>query len=446
MFKKLFIIGVLGLLVMPTMSKTVFLSGHGQYRLSEFDSLNSGTALAEQLAIEDIASKIRKKVLSIKSIDKNGYYTQARWLINSAIISKRDVTSSVQQCKNGVGLCANVTLTAGVDTALAEGHLKLLYSDIKLSNKINRVIEDDKERERLLLLGKTIDFAVARNAQEKRKKILDYIAGELITVTATSISPEVFQKIKKDSHLLQTKELKENGLLLEYQQLLVALKNNLVIDVVTQRGSAYNDGSAFVSFNVQVSSERLVESLTWVAKKLGVPDGDWDAYRDHQRSRHLSLQWFYPLERMPNGLGGRKKQAAVILGEIIDRGKAIYVIQYGADSFHGQDYHGNGADYDLQSKKVRLVEKLASYSLCIEFSLESSKEVVEQCIIGGKEAGKTNHSYTPSWDKSSPFMWIVKNHSHLNFDFPLNIETMGNQNLKYKVVIKKGEYKTNLLL
>lgn len=415
------------------------LQGEGVYRIGEFDSLHSAKEIAGQYALEDMARKATERVLSLQKIDKMGYYSRASWLVNSSLLTKEVVSDEVAVCSEGVGLCVTVKLKGVLDTAQSEKHLKLLYSDVKLAKKLEALIEDESERERLVLEGETLDYAAAKERQHKRKQIIDYLSGREIKKNVGPIDSSLIQTIYDAAADNQRADLSRGSTYLEYQEYLNEIQRDLAVTIVEQNAITHADGSGGVRLRVSLESPTLETTLSWVAEKLGIQDGNWKLHREIN-PKNLGEVWVYGVE--VDGTLGEVVSESVIIGEqtdlVIEADR--YLIQYGINSV-GIRQHSNGKpDYRLNREKLKLVNELGKAQVCIEFSLGNLKPV-EKCIAGGAPNSKGDH-INPAWDINSPFLWYAKDGASFNVFIPIDNVTlrdptaMRNLSFQYQVTVK----------
>ena len=440
------LMGVLALATMHvTSAEELILSDVGEYRMSEFDTLHSGIAMAEQQALGNMASKVKQRVLSIKNIDTNGYYTRASWLINSAVINKKQSSTDVGVCADGNGLCATVTVEAVFDTEYAKKQLDKLYSDVEITRKLDDIIQQDKLREQLIMEGSSVDFAEAKQRLEKRKMILDYLSTKDNKKSLMVIDNAVFNDMQASSSKHQKQDLTSTSLLLEYQYLLNSIKSDLTLDVLNQRGVVHDDGTGGVVFTVGYESPQLVKALNWVAEQLGVPEGEWDQYADYRQDSSHNKSWLFPVRTHKETRYKEEATESVIVGlEESSSGElAHYSIQYGLDGIYTGAF-ADKSDYRLDYKKTRLVTELSSKQVCIDFTLGHSSPV-EKCVTGSGES--SDSSKAGAWNKREPYLWFAKNKSKFNLFIPLNRKVMSDsgamKNLKfqYRVTVKETDSK-----
>lgn len=408
--RKIFLGSLLAIVISPVSSAEIEASGDGSYRMGEFDTINSAMAMAEQHALDNIARDVQERVLSIKKIDKSGYFSRASWLVNGAVVTKVRTSESVGQCDDGKGLCAKVSINAVLDTAQSELMIKKLYSDIQIANKVERVILEDAERERHLLEGNAVDFAEAKERQAKRKQILSYLTGVKSEKSVGSMDLAVLDDLSSGYMDSQKADISKGSLSLEYQAILNKVKTNVRVEVVDQVAIVHDDGSGGIRFKVRLVSPELDEVMRWSAGQLGIPKGDWSEF-DLVDSQERSHAWLYRVT--DNSSLGDTVTEAVIIAEETDRviQPDRYLIQYGLDS---RTHHSNRRDVDnrLDYEKIRLVRELMKHRVCMSFSIGTHTSDTK-CLAGGEiNSKKIRHS--SAWDVTSPFLWFAKNGTTMN--------------------------------
>ena len=438
--RKLFLGSLLAIAVSPVSAAEIKASGDGTYRMGEFDTINSAMAMAEQNALDNIASEVQERVLSIKKIDKNGYFSRASWLVNGAVVTKTRTNESVGQCDDGKGLCAKVSISAVLDTAQSELMIKKLYSDIQIANKIERVILEDAEREKHLLEGDTVDFAEAKERQAKRKQILSYLTGLDNEQKVGLIDLAVLEDLSSGYKESQKDDISKGSIPLEYQNILNNIKANVRAEVVDQVAIVHDDGTGGIRLKVKLISPELEDAMQWTADQLGIPKGNWSRY-ELRKSWGTSKAWFYRVKN--NNSMSDDVTEAVMIAE--DNNRVIqpdrYLIQYGLDG--RTNYHRNHRNTDsrLDYEKIKLVRELMKNRVCMSFSIGQYSSDAK-CLAGGESNSKTTmHSST--WDATAPFLWFAKNGSTMNVFIKLDKASLRDPNsirkmgLKYKATLEQ---------
>jgi hypothetical protein len=424
--------------IAPVTAAELSLQGVGVYRIGEFDSQHSAKKVAEQRALEDMVRKAKERVLSLQTIDKNGYYSRASWLVNSSLLSKEVVSDDVGVCSDGTGQCVTVKLKGVLDTAQSEKYLQLLYSDVKLARKLETLIEKEAERERHILEGATVDYADAKERQYKRKQILDYLSGRANKKNAGTIDLSLIESFQEAAVNNQHGDLSSGSSYLEYQSLLNTIKSGLVVNVKEQKAITHADGTGGIRLRVSLESPSLEKTTNWVAEQLGVPNGKWAAYRDYSRSK-FGNAWVYGVE-IDRSFGDAVTES-VIVGEktdlVIEADR--YLIQYGIKSDGIKQHKNDSPDYRLDRDKLQLVRELAKAKVCIEFSLGAQKSV-KKCIAGG-EVNSDGEYLNSVWDINAPYLWYAKDGAAFNVFIPIEKDTlrdpasMRNLSFQYQVTV-----------
>lgn len=441
--KKLIASGGLAMVVMPFMplaAENLSLTATGVYQLSDFDSINSSYEMAEQKAVDEMASQVSQKVMSVKKLDKNGYYSRASWLINTAVVNKKRISQKIGECESGTGMCATVQVTAVFDSSHATGELKKIYSDASLAEMIDKVIKEETVKERIVLAGGSIDYADAKQRQAKRKKILDYISTKANKKTVAAIGSSALAEIKQSGMEHHKKELSKEALLLEYQDLLNGIKSDLEVELLKTKGYTLSDGTQGVGFRVKVKSAQLEKALEFVTEALGVPGGKWSKYHNTKHPDHFNESWAYVTKVHPYEQYTEHSSDAVIIGlEDEGHGSPVkYFVQHGSIGKYRGAY-SDRSDHRLSYKQFFLIEELSKSKVCVEFSV-GELDPVEKCLTGSGE--KTNASKASDWNKSRPYLWFLKNETSLGFTIDLSEElkndsaAMQNASLQYNVVVK----------
>ncbi|UMM06574.1 hypothetical protein MKR81_26875 (plasmid) [Vibrio campbellii] len=424
--------------LVPVSAAELSLQGEGVYRIGEFDSLHSAKGIAEQHALVDMARKAKERVLSLQNIDKNGYYTRVSWLVNSSLLSKEVVSDDVAVCSDGIGQCVTVKLKGVLDTSQSEKHLHLLYSDVKLTQKLELLIEKEAERERLILAGESVDYADAKERQHKRKQILDYLSGRVNKKNAGLIDPSLIKTFQEATVERQGADLSIGTSYLEYQSLLNSVKRELSVTIEDQEAIIHEDGSGGIRLKLSLNSPNLGQATNWVAEKLGVPKGDWIRHRDHSRSKY-GKAWVYGVVE-DRSLGDAVTESVVVgeqTGLVIEADR--YLIQYGINSDGIRQHKNDNPDYRLDRDKLHLINELGKAKVCIEFSLGKQKPV-EKCIVGGEQNSDGDY-VNSAWDINAPYLWYAKDGAVFNLFLPIAKETlrdpalMRNLNFQYQVTV-----------
>lgn len=395
-------------------AEQVSVTATGVYQLGEFDRISSGKAMAEQLALEHASGQMQKQNLSISKLDKNGFFTRASWLFNSAQVSLEQVAEKVGECTDKDAICATATVKASFDTSLATSLVKKIYNDKKLVSRIELVLKKDKFLEEHLLDGDQIDIATLKSMQEKRKELIDYLGERSVGNTLGRVDVNVTSKLSEQqkNHDISAVQTKDD--LLEFKQLMTALKHKLKINVVSQKANTLSDGSASITVLMNVESDGTKAALRWVAEKLGVPKGAYENYLDKRsnvRSRFddnghrvPDYAYFMPIvkgEYYPDDERGKYKLAVTVGRDDFTRPNN-YMISYGLDGKSGYGYiHKNKSTYwFLNHEKTAFMEKLIHEKICVKFFANNQK-FDERCLAyGGKN---TDQNFSTAWDKTQPF-------------------------------------------
>lgn len=438
--RKLFLGSLLAIAVSPVSAAEIKASGDGTYRMGEFDTINSAMAMAEQDALDNIASDVQERVLSIKKIDKNGYFTRASWLVNGAVVTKTRTNESVGQCDDGKGLCAKVSINAVLDTAQSELMIKKLYSDIQIANKVERVILEDAEREKHLLEGEAVDFAEAKERQAKRKQILSYLTGLDNEQKVGLIDLAVLEDLSSGYKESQKGDISKGSIPLEYQGILNNIKTNVRVEIVDQVAIVHDDGTGGIRLKVKLISPELGDALQWTAGQLGIPEGNWSEY-GLDNSTGTGESWLYRVKDDDSMYDTVTE--AVIIAEDNDRviQPDRYLIQYGLDG--RTHYNGNRRNVDsrLDYEKIKLVRELMKNRVCMSFSIGQHSSDAK-CLAGGENNSNTT-IHSSAWDTTAPFIWFAKNGSTMNVFIKLDKaalrdpNSMRNVSLKYTATLEQ---------
>ena len=396
--------------------------------------------MAEQNALDNIASDVQERVLSIKKIDKNGYFTRASWLVNGAVVTKSRTNESVGQCDDGKGLCAKVSINAVLDTAQSELMIKKLYSDIQIANKVERVILEDAEREKHLLEGDAVDFAEAKERQAKRKQILSYLTGLDNEQKVGLIDLAVLEDLSSGYKESQKGDISKGSIPLEYQGILNNIKTNVRVEILDQVAIVHDDGTGGIRLKVKLISPELGDALQWTADQLGIPEGNWSEYGS-SNSIGTGESWLYRVKDDDSMYDTVTE--AVIIAEDNDRviQPDRYLIQYGLDG--RTHYNGNRSNVDsrLDYEKIKLVRELMKNRVCMSFSIGQYNSDAK-CLAGGENNSNTT-IHSSAWDTTAPFIWFAKNGSTMNVFIKLDKAALRDPNsmrkmsLKYKATLEQ---------
>lgn len=394
-------------------AEQVSVTATGVYKLGEFDRISSGKAMAEQIALEHAAGQMQKQNLSISKLDKNGFFTRASWLFNSAQVRLEKVSETVGECAGKNTLCATATVKASFDASLATSLVKKIYNDKRLVSRIEMALKKDKFLEDHLLDGDQIDIATLKSLQEKRKELIDYLSNRAVGNTLGRVDANVTRKVfaQQQNHEISAVKVKDD--LLEFKQLMTALKNELKISLLSQKVNTLSDGTVSITVLMHVESDGTEPALKWVAEKLGLPEGAYENYRDKRSNFRSRLDdnghrvpdfaYFIPIKKGDDFAdeSGRYKLAVTVGQDDFTRPKN-YMISYGLDGKSGFDYidKNKSTYWLLDHKKTAFMKKLINEKICVNF-FANNKKFDEKCLAyGGKN---TDQNFSTAWDKTQPF-------------------------------------------
>lgn len=437
MMKKIILLSALALTSTMSLAEEISLQGYGDYQMSEFDTQMSAFAMAEKKALLDIAEQVKDKVMSVRSIDSNGFYSRASWLVDSAVVEKTNLVKDIGLCPSGEGICTSVSLAAKLDTTKSENQLRNIYADKKLLGKLEAVIESEKEYERQILSGYPVDLAVEMAKQSKRREILEILAKRSSVKTAGQVDLSVAAWAGSKIHDSDNNQLASVSMHSTYLAMLNAIKTDLVVDIKEQKSIVHDDGTGGVRLNVQFKSNHLTKTASWVTEKLGLPNGSWEEYED-RRMNSYGDGWVHVLSRI--GHDDLTDAVSVVKFDDSPIRPTKIAIQYGVDS-HSKMLKGNGKpNFNLDHNKLDTVYDLGSHSVCVQFFLQPGN-VVERCVVGG-EKHSNKRSLSSSWDVDVPYLWYAENESTANVFIPLDkvllrdLQAMREFKYQYKVIIK----------
>ena len=437
--KNVVLLSVLALNTTAALADVVTFKGTGTYQMSEFDTQASAFAMAEKKALVNIAEQVKDQVLSIRSVDSNGFYSRASWLVDSALVERLEADKSIGLCESGDGICTTVNLKAMLDTSKSEKHLKVIYANRQLLTKLETLIASEKEYERQILAGYPVDVAYEKSKQSKRHALLELIGKQTSVKAAGTVEEGVVA-----GAITRTTEADKAGLLNEsertsYLAMLNAIKSELSVEVIDQKSIIHSDGTGGIRLTVKFKSKHLTETINWVAEKLGVPQGKWQNYKD-TRDSWVNGRWVYPLTMINYG---ELKDSVTLLKY---KESVLYpekvAIQYGVDVGHKRPKSNSSPSYGLDLDKLSLVEKFGAHSVCVDFYLQPGKEI-RRCVVGGNQ-NSVKDPTLGSWDVDVPYLWFAENGSSANVFIPLeksilrDPKAMRTFKYQYKVTVQKN--------
>ncbi|MEZ9699551.1 hypothetical protein AB4233_10310 [Vibrio sp. 10N.286.45.F3] len=437
MMKKVILLSTLALTSTISLAEELSLQGYGNYQMSEFDTQMSAFAMAEKKALLDIAEQVQDKVMSVRSIDINGFYSRASWLVDLAVVEKTSLIKGIGLCPSSEGICTSVSLVANLDTTKSENQLRNIYADKKLLAKLEAVIESEKEYERQILSGYPVDVAVEKAKQSKRQEILEILTNRSFVITAGQVTPSVAALAGTMVHDSDIKQLASVSMHSTYLTMLNAIKSGLVVKIEGQKSIVHDDGTGGVRLKVKFKSDHLSKTASWVTEKLGLPNGSWEQYED-RRLNSYGDGWVHVLSRI--GYDDLTDAVSVVKFDDSPIRPTKIAIQYGVDT-HSKLLKGNGKpNFNLDHNKIDTVYDLGAHSVCVQFFLQP-ENVVERCVVGGEKYSK-NRPLSSSWDADVPYLWYAENESTANVFIPLDKVTLRDQQAmrelkyQYKVIIK----------
>ncbi|MCA2420916.1 hypothetical protein P3602_24570 [Vibrio parahaemolyticus] len=433
--KKVVLISVLSLCSSGLFAQEIPFTGTGVYQLGEFDSINSAKSIAEQKAFESISEQVTDRVLSIKSMDSNGYLSRASWLLNGATISSRRTDESIGACVSEDGTCATVSVKAVIDTELADKVLKQMYLDKKVQQVLEKLIVEDERFESYVLNGDSIDVAKLKERQSKRNEIVELISRLPESKTARSVDTEFLEDLLTEKGKYDLKQIGKENKKTTYKALLGKLKENVSYEIVQQVPVVNSDGTSGVRLKLKVSTDGAEDLVEWVTKELGVSEGDWSDYPDTRVSTNNKVFTYHP------GTAVAGLQDAITVTQLDDNARepGRYLVGYGVDNVT-YDKASNKIDGRLDPDKIAVLKALSKYRVCSEISL-LGYEIGKQCIAGG--AGNSQNEYvSPVWDKATPYVWFTKDNSEFNVYVPLSSERLRDTEKMRKLSLSYTSYVT----
>lgn len=433
--KKIVLISALSLCSSLLFAQELPFTGTGVYKLGEFDSINSAKSVAEQKALESVSKQVTERVLSIKSIDSNGYLTRASWLLNGATISTQRIDESIGACISGEGMCATVSVKAVIDTELADKFLNQMYLDRKVQQVLERLITDDERFESYIVNGDSVDFAKLKERQSKRNEIVDLIGRLPVSKTTNTIDTEFLETLLTEKGSYELSLLGKANKQTTYKAMLTRLKENVVYEIVQQVPVQNSDGTHGVRLKLKVRIDGSEDIVAWVTKELGVMNGEWEKYPDNRVSSSFLDYTYHP------GTGTAGLSDAVTVSKLSDEAKVPgrYVVGYGVDNVT-YDKASNKVDGRLDPEKVATLKSLSKYRVCSDLSL-LEYELGKVCIAGGSVSSQEEY-FSPAWDKATPYVWFTRDGSEFNVYAPLSSERLRDSNSMRKLSLNYTSYVT----